>query len=355
MELFPIILCGGAGTRLWPASTRRNPKPFLALSGKRSLLQLTVARFVGLPTAAAPLLVIGADLALRAKTHLAETSITGHLLAEPVGRNSGPALIAAALHIVQTHPDAILVAVASDHFIPDSAAFCNGVVAAAAGAEAGRIVTFGVRPTSPATGYGYIRPAEILDAKTGLCGVGAFVEKPDLARAEQFVADGYLWNSGNFVVRADVLLREAAHHTPGMLATVTAAVASGRADGGIFTLGSEFAEAPNQPIDTAIMERTNLAAVLPIDYAWSDLGSWNAVKAMGTPDPQGNVTLGDVTMTDTEDCLVRADPGRRVIAIGLRHLAIVISGDDVLISDLGASDALKMAVEAGRSDGGRLR
>ena len=345
MELFPIILCGGAGTRLWPASTREDPKPFLTLTGEGSLLQQTAMRFAALPTAKAPMVVIGADLAERASAHLAEIGVTAHLLVEPVGRNSGPALIAAALRIAQAHPDAILVAVACDHFIPDAAAFSAGVLEAAKGAQAGHIVTFGVRPTSPATGYGYILPGQILETTPGLYAVAAFAEKPDLASAKRFVAQRYLWNSGNFVVRADVLLREAAQHAPDMLAAVTKAVDTGRTDGDQFALGPEFSRVPNQPIDTAIMEKTSLAAVLPIDYVWSDLGSWDAVRAVSLADGLGNVALGDVTLWDTRDCLIRADSGRRVVAVGLRNLAIVVKGNDILVSDLGASDRLKLAVD----------
>jgi mannose-1-phosphate guanylyltransferase/mannose-6-phosphate isomerase len=346
MGVHPIVLCGGRGSRLWPASTARNPKPFVDLLGGPSLYQRTLARLAALPGAHAPTIVTGADHAPQARDQLAALSGTGTFLVEPVGRDSGPALLAAALWIAREHPRAVALAVASDHHIPDEAAFAAAVDAALPAAEAGHIVTFGVRPTYPAIAYGYIRPAGALEAVFAVQAVGRFVEKPDLERARALVAEGCLWNSGNFMFRVDVFLEEAARHTPEALDAVRRAIEAGAAEAGLLLLGAPFAQAPKISVDVGIMEKTARAAVLPIDYAWSDLGAWDSIWAASARDGDGNAVHGAAVVRDSTDCLVRADEGSRLVVIGARGLAVVARRGEVLVAALDRAADLKAALAA---------
>ena len=346
MGVHPIVLCGGPGSRLWPASTARNPKPFVDLLGGPSLYQRTLARLAALPGAHAPTIVTGADHAPQARDQLAALARAGTFLVEPVGRDSGPALLAAALWIGREHPRAVALAVASDHHIPDEAAFAAAVGAALPAAEAGHIVTFGVRPTYPATAYGYIRPAAALEAVPAVRAVGRFVEKPDLERARALVAEGCLWNSGNFMFRVDAFLEEAARHTPEALDAVRRAIEAAAAEAGVLRLGAPFAQAPKISVDVGIMEKTARAAVLPIDHAWSDLGAWDAIWAASMRDGDGNAVQGAAVVRDSADCLVRADEGSRVVVIGARGLAVVARKGEVLVAALDRAADLKPALAA---------
>lgn len=345
MSLYSIILCGGQGARLWPESTPAQPKPFIDLIGDRSLFERTVARMAAVSRGRPPLIVTGVAHVAQVREQLRSTGGEGVILAEPEGRDSGPALLAAALWVARADPGAVAVAVASDHHIPDDAAFLAAVDAATRAAQAGRIVTFGVRPRHPATGYGYIRRGEVLDAESGVLAVGRFVEKPDSRRAEALVAEGCLWNSGNFMFRADALIAEAAAHAPDVLAVVEAALAGATRLGDVWTLGPAFGGARRVSIDVAVLEKTRQAAVLPIDYAWTDLGSWDAVWAASSRDGSGNTTAGTVMMRDSQDCLVRAGPGMRIVGMGLRGLAVIAHDGDILVSPMEGVANLKPALE----------
>ena len=333
--IFPVIMCGGAGTRLWPASRPSRPKQFIPLAGNRSLFQETVDRVAALAGAEGALVVVGG--AAHHKTileQLAEVGRTAVILLEPEGRDSAAAMAAAALWTKQRHPDAVNLFVASDHHIPDQEAFRKAAKRASIAAAEGRIVTLGVVPTEASPAYGYIEPAS-----DGLAEVSAFVEKPDAATAAQYIANGYLWNSGNFIVRADVLHDEIEGATAGLSDAVAASLKDATVDGASIFLGKRFAAAPKISIDYAVMERTHRASVLPVDFEWSDLGAWDSVHASG----EGDVGLH--IFEDTEGCLVRACDGVMVAAIGVSNIGIIVEKDAVLVTDLKRSQDVKKVVE----------
>lgn len=346
MSVYSIILCGGVGSRLWPESTIDNPKPFIDLIGDRSLFQRTVSRMTVVSAGRPPVIVTGLAYVGHVRRQLEALGSDGFIIAEPEGRDSGPALLAAAVWIARKDPGAVAVAVASDHHIPDDLAFAEAVRAAFDAANDGEIVTFGVKPGFPSTSYGYIRPGAVLKDRSGVLRVGQFVEKPNQTRAEALVEEGCLWNTGNFMFRAGSLIAQAAILAPDMLKAVEASVALSAEYGNVCELGTRFTEAPRVSFDIAIMEKTNRAAVIPIDYAWSDLGSWDSVWAFSELDGAGNSVVGTAVLSDSEGCLVRAGTGIKIVAIGLRNLAVVVSGGNILISDLTRVSALKPALEA---------
>jgi mannose-1-phosphate guanylyltransferase/mannose-6-phosphate isomerase len=332
MAIYPVILCGGAGTRLWPASREDRPKQFLSLAGDRSLFQETLARVAPLTGDTGRIVVIaGRDHAASIVEQLG--GVEAVLLIEPTGRDSAPAMAAAAAWIAEQDPRGVALFVASDHHIPDGEAFRASVLAAAAAAGAGRIVTFGVRPTEPSSAYGYIQPEG-----PGLAAVRRFVEKPDRRTAAKHVADGYLWNSGNFVVRADVLLAELEAHAPEVLAAVRAALPQG--PGPSLPLTEVFSTAPRISIDYAVMEKSDRVSVLPVDFGWSDLGAWDAVAAAGDA-ARGLWIGGDGDGAN----LVRAAEGMVVATAGVSDLAIIAERDAVLVCHLSRSQEVKGLVE----------
>jgi mannose-1-phosphate guanylyltransferase/mannose-6-phosphate isomerase len=346
MSVYSIILCGGPGSRLWPESTPASPKPFIDLIGEPSLFQRTVLRMARVSSGRPPVIVTGRDYVDAVRRQLRDIGHEGFIIAEPEGRDSGPALLAAAAWLARRDPNSLAVAVASDHHIPDDAAFAAAVEAALPAAERGEIITFGVQPQFPATSYGYIRCAEALDDGSAVRRVARFVEKPDTARAEALLADGCLWNSGNFAFRAEALLAEAQAHAPDLLAAVEAALAGAVQRDDVCELGAAFADAPRVSIDVAVMEKTRRAAVLPIDYEWTDLGSWDSVWAASDRDSADNAVSGAAIVHGSEGCLVRAGPGMRVVALGLNQVAVVARDGDVLVSDLASAAALKPALAA---------
>jgi mannose-1-phosphate guanylyltransferase/mannose-6-phosphate isomerase len=345
MSLHPIVLCGGPGSRLWPASTARRPKPFVDLLGGLSLFQRTLARLAALPDAAPPVIVTGVDHLAQAKAQSDALGGVGTFLVEPMGRDSGPAILAAAVWIARTDPEGVALAVASDHHIPDEAAFAAAVRAALPAASSGHIVTFGVKPTFPAVAYGYIRQGEQLAASAEVRKVGRFVEKPNQERASALVTEGCLWNSGNFMFRVDVLFEEAERYTPAVLAAVRAATPDGDAARGAVRLGAAFAQSPKVSVDIGIMEKTERAAVLPIDYEWSDLGAWDAIWAASARDDDGNAIHGPAVVRESVGCLVRAEGGR-IVLVGGRELAVVAQGGDLLVTALDKAADLKPALAA---------
>lgn len=362
MAVHPIILCGGPGSRLWPSSTPGNPKPFLDLVGGHSLFQRTVLRMAALDGAQPPVVVAGRAHVGLARAQLAAIGVKGTIIAEPMGRDSGPALLVAAEWIARSSPGAIACAVASDHHIPDIEAFSQAVEAGRPAAESGRIVTFGIRPTGPAVAYGYIRAGEALAEAPAASHVRQFVEKPDLARAGVLVSEGCLWNSGNFMCRTDILLAEAETHAPEMIRAVRAALDESPAETEAVFLAPSFGAAPKVSIDVAVMEKTGRAAVLPIAYAWSDLGAWDAVREASTLDEQGNAVSGVAAVSNTRNSLVRAEDGARVLALGLDGIAVVAKGAEVLVCRLDHAADLKRGLatldrnirERNRFDGGSI-
>jgi mannose/cellobiose epimerase-like protein (N-acyl-D-glucosamine 2-epimerase family)/mannose-1-phosphate guanylyltransferase len=296
------------------------------------------------PGARRPIIVTGVNHQRLARAQLDALGIEGLILAEPQGRDSAPALIAAALWVARTDPAGILVAVASDHHIPDDAAFAAAVEAALPAAIGGHIVTFGVRPAEPSVAYGYIRVGAPLAGEPAVRRVDRFVEKPAQAQAEGLVAQGCLWNSGNFVGRADVLIDEATAHAPAVVDGVRDALVDGVAEGDLFRLGDSLGQAPKVSIDVAVMEKTARAAVLPIDYAWSDLGAWNAVWAALPQDDAGNAVSGRAVVRACRDSLVRVSAGGQVVAIGLTNMAVIVQDHSVLVTSLDQAPNLKPAV-----------
>ena len=345
MRIHPVILCGGAGVRLWPASRADRQKPFLPLLGSRSLFQDTVLRMTGLPGSVPPLIVAGGAHVGEIERQLAELGIAATVMIEPQGRDSAPALAAAAAWIAAGDPQGVVAMVASDHHIPDAAAFRTAVETAATAAAAGAIVTFGVRPTSPSSAYGYIAPGAPLAAAPLVHALERFVEKPGATTARAYVEAGYLWNSGNFVFGAGTLLEEMALHAPELAAVVAEAVAQAETTGSRVTLGTAFGAAPKISIDYAVMEKTSRAAVLPVSFAWSDIGAWDAVWDASAKDGEGNALSGQVVLEACRESLVRASPGTLVVGVGLKGVGVIVEGDEILVCDLASSQGVKTAVD----------
>ena len=340
-----MILCGGSGTRLWPASRPSRPKQFLPLLGARSLFQDTVLRMRGLRRSKPPVVVTGQAHLDAIRRQLDEIESQAFLIVEPEGRDSAPAIAAAASWIEQNHSGAIAVCVASDHHIPDADAFCAAAEIAVAAAAEGAIVAFGVKPTHASTAYGYIAPGAPLGARPGVFKLDRFVEKPDAETAAGYVEAGYLWNSGNFVFGAARLLDELDRYAPAVAERARAAHASGRAGADVLALGLEFLSSPKISIDYAVMEKTGHAAVAPVDYAWSDLGSWQAIHEAAARDEGGNSLMGQVRVRSSRDVLVRSSTDQLVTVLGLQQVGIVVEPDAILVCHLGSSQDVKALVD----------
>lgn len=342
-RILPVILSGGAGTRLWPLSVKARPKQFLALTGSATMLQQTALRTAGRDSFQSPIVVASADHAEAVVSQLADVEVApAVLILEPCGRNTAPAIALAAL---AAQPDDILLIMPSDHVIRDVEAFLGAVHTAAPFAEQGLLVTFGITPDRPETGYGYIRRGEALTV--GVHAVGRFVEKPDRATAEHYCAEGcYDWNGGIFLFRAGRYLDALRTHAPEILDAAQAAMTGGRRDGVRLHLDDKvFGRSPSQSIDYAVMEKADGVAVVPVEMGWSDVGSWDALYDLGEQDGRGNVTVGPATMIDSKGCLIRSE-GPRVVTIGIENLTVIVSGDTVLIVPRGDSQRVKEAVEA---------
>ena len=328
-KIIPVLLAGGAGTRLWPVSRDALPKQFLPLVGDRSTYQETLLRVQG-PMFAPPVVITGPDFHFFARRQAEDIGIEAKVVIEPLRRDSGPAIAAATGVAAADDPQALVLALAADHIILDAEAFCDTCVAGCAAAQAGSIVTFGIKPTEPKTSYGYILPGSAI-GETGVQRVARFVEKPDVSTAARYLLEGYLWNSGNFLFRADVLLGELARFEPEMASAVGAAVTKATNDLGFLRLDPEsFARAPQKSIDYAVMERTERAAVVAGDFRWSDIGSWDALFDIRPRDRDGNVVQGEVVTLDAQDCIVHSD-ARLTTLIGVRDLVVVATSDAVLV------------------------
>lgn len=351
-DLQPVILSGGSGTRLWPLSRESYPKQFLSLTGNDSLLQQTVLRFSGLSGANAPLVVCNeAHRFLVSEQIKALGSTNAGLLLEPFGRNTAPALTLAALQARHGGGDPVLIVTPADHHVADPARFMEAVTQASVVAEEGGVVTLGIVPTRPETGFGYIRRGETLEQ--GGFALDGFVEKPDLATASRYLEAGnYFWNSGIFVLRASAWLTQIGRLQPNVLEVCRQALANARQDGDFIHIGgSDFDACPSDSIDYAVMEHLaadqggTAAAVVPLDAGWSDVGSWDALLDVKQTDGQGNVAEGDAYLQDAKNSLVVADH-RFVAALGVEDLIIIETADAVLVADRTRAQDVKSITKA---------
>ena len=344
-----MILCGGSGTRLWPASRADRPKQFLKLVGDRSSFQETILRVMDLPGADEIVVVTGKAMAELVERQALELNVKLTVIIEPEARDSAPAIAAAAAYVQSLSPDGVMLMLAADHHIAEPEIFRAAALVAIEAAKTGRIVTFGVQPTSPATGFGYIKPGERLPG--GVMAVAAFVEKPDLATAKSYVADGYYWNSGNFAFTARTLLEELAAFEPAIRDGAIGSVAQGRRDGVRLHLDRDaFATATKTSLDYAVMERTTRAAVVPAAFTWSDLGAWDAIWEASARDADGNVATGDTQLINTRNVLARSS-GPFVGVIGVENLLIVAEPDAVLVCHRDDAQAVKTLVDALKASG----
>jgi len=346
--LIPIILSGGSGTRLWPLSRKMYPKQFLSLLHDETMLQKTLSRLDGLAHAA-PIIVCNDEHRFIVAEQARQIELeTLSIILEPFGRNTAPAIAVAAIHALAQEQDPLLLVLSADHEITDEAAFRDSVSKASALAEAGKLVTFGIVPTQAATGYGYIRRGATEGEGFS---VSEFVEKPDLPTAETYLASGdYYWNSGMFMFRAGTYLAELEKYNPEMVAHCRRAATNMQDDIGFLRLDSDaFGACEADSIDYAVMEKTGLACVVPMDAGWSDIGSWSSLWEQGKKDSSGNSTHGDVMTTDTEGSFVHAE-SRLVSTVGVRDLVIVETQDAVLVADKSKAQEVKQIVEQLKSE-----
>jgi mannose-1-phosphate guanylyltransferase/mannose-1-phosphate guanylyltransferase/mannose-6-phosphate isomerase len=347
MTITPVLLCGGSGTRLWPLSHKSYPKQFAPLLEERTLFQASAERLSGAGYAA-PIVVTNSDFRFIVTEQLAEAGIDpGAILIEPQGRNTAPAVLAAALYIYAQDPEAVMLVSPSDHVVPDFAAFRAAVEAGRQAADAGQLVTFGITPTHAETGYGYLE----LDGPAGAAPapLTRFVEKPDAATAAKLVASGkHLWNAGIFLFRAEAIIAAFRAHAPALIDPVEAAVSEAKPDLGFLRLApTPWDKADNISIDYAVMERADNLTVVPFSGGWSDLGGWDAVWRSSGQDARGVATSGPATAIDCDNTLLRSeDDGLQVVGIGLKDVITVAMPDAVLVADASRAQDVKLAVSA---------
>lgn len=346
--IYPVLLAGGSGSRLWPLSRKSYPKQFSSLLGDQSLFQASALRLSGTGYAA-PTVVTNSDFRFIVTEQLAAVGVDpGAILIEPAGRNTAPAVLAAALHLAQTDPDGLMLVAPSDHVIPDAAAFQTAVDVAAQAAQKGRMVTFGITPDRPETGYGYLEMAQTPGQDVAI-DLKGFVEKPDLATAEQMLQDGhYLWNAGIFLFSVRTILEAFETHAPQLISAVTAAVEQAQTDLGFLRLAPKpWAEAEDVSIDYAVMEKAQGLAVVPFRAGWSDLGGWDAVWREAGPDDRGVALHGAATAIDCDTTLLRSETeGQVVVGLGLDNMIVVAMPDAVLVADKSRAQDVKLAVTA---------
>jgi mannose-1-phosphate guanylyltransferase/mannose-6-phosphate isomerase len=345
MTIYPIILSGGAGSRLWPLSREHYPKPLLRFAGEQTLLEDTTTRLDGLADLGAPLFVCNEEHRFLVAEQVHKLGkVPETILLEPEGRNTAPALTLAALRLAASDPASLMVVMPADHVIPDRAAFQEAIRAGRALAEQGHLVTFGVVPSHAETGYGYIRKGAVLDGGPA-CGVAEFVEKPDATTVQRYLDSGqYLWNAGIFVMRADRWLDEIARHRPDIAEVCRAAYGAGREDADFYRVDRAlFLSSPSDSIDYAVMEHTDRAAVVPLDVGWSDVGSWSSLWNLCPRDADGNVIFGDVIALDTHNALLVAE-SRCVATVGIEDLIVVETADAVLVASKAKAQEVKEIV-----------
>lgn len=356
--IYPTILCGGSGTRLWPLSRKSYPKQFVHLVGSQTLFQASALRLSGAVDGQVyqpPVVLTNSDFRFIVTEQLAEAGIDpGAILIEPEGRNTAPAILAAALHLDRTDPDAVLLVAPSDHVVPDAAAFRAAVEKGLAAIAEGRLVTFGISPTRAETGYGWLELTAAPNGSGAPIALSRFVEKPDAKRAAMMLAAGnYLWNAGIFLFRARDVIAAFTAYAPDLIAPVQRAVEEAKADLGFLRLAPEpWREARDISIDYAVMEHAPNLAVVPFDGGWSDLGGWDAVWREGARDVNGVQTCGEATAIDCRHTLLRSESANlEIVGIGLDNIIAVAMNDAVLVADMRRSQDVKKAVDALKAKG----
>jgi mannose-1-phosphate guanylyltransferase/mannose-6-phosphate isomerase len=351
-----VILSGGSGTRLWPLSRKQYPKQYLPLVGDNTMLQETILRLGGLDNLADPIIVCNTDHRFLVAEQCQQIDIKSPvILLEPVGRNTAPAIAAAASQALKESNDSVLLVLSADHVIQDVEAFHQAINIASQQAQAGKLVTFGIVPTNANTGYGYIKSSA--DSNGGAHKVEVFVEKPDLATAQLYLEQGnYLWNSGMFMFKASTLIDELTTHSPEIVNSVSNAVDNATQDLDFIRLDKQaFESSPSDSIDCALMEKSNNVVVVPLDAQWNDIGSWSALYDIGIKDKNGNVIKGDVVTQDTTNTYINADY-HMVATIGVDNLIIVDTPDATFIATQDKVQEVKSIVESlqanGRHEGG---
>jgi len=358
-KVIPVLLSGGSGSRLWPMSRELYPKQLLPLCSDQSMLQETVRR-VNTPDSAgrfaAPMVICNQEHRFVIAEQMRQIGIApGTIVLEPVARNTAAACAVAALKALENDPGALILVLPADHLIRDVPAFLTAVDLAAKAAAKGMLVTFGITPTAPETGYGYIRRGKPVAGLAGAFAVAQFVEKPERDVAEGYVAGGeHVWNSGMFLFPAAKLLEELERFAPAVLEAARAALQAGRIDLDFLRLDAEaFGAAPSVSIDVAVMERTDAAVVVPCDLGWTDVGAWSALWEVGAKDGDGNVMIGDVVTEDASGCYVRSE-GHLTALVGIDDAVVVVTDDAVLVAGKDRVQDVKAVVErlkkAGRSE-----
>lgn len=344
--LIPVVLAGGIGSRLWPVSRALMPKQFVNFPGQRgSLFQATLQRLDTIDDLGAPLVVCNTDHRFLVAEQLRQLELTDStILLEPVGRNTAPAVALAALCARQSNPDAIVLVLPADHLIQDKVELGKAIAQGLDLARAGRLVTFGIVPSNPETGYGYIEAGDSIDGLTA-CDVARFIEKPDRDTAESFLArGGFFWNSGMFMFGAERYLQELQQYAPDIYSTCHSAFSQLKQGDDFATIPEHvFAECRADSIDYAVMEHTNAAAVIPLDAGWNDLGSWDALWDVSDKDQAGNVISGDVVTKGVENCLIQSH-SRLVAAVGISNAVIVETDDAVLVANKNSVQSVKALV-----------
>ena len=341
----PVLLCGGVGSRLWPVSREARPKQYLNLIGEQSMLQQTLGRLDGLPVAT-PMVVCNEQHRFLVAEQLRQLDIESpSIVLEPAGRNTAPAIAIAAIDALAKDPEAVLLVLPADHHIADVGALQSAVTQALNVVDEGRLITFGLIPNRPETGYGYIRCGKELSGS--ISDLAEFVEKPDAATAEAYLESGdYVWNSGMFMFRADAYCEALATHQPEMLKICREAMAAASTDMDFVRPDPElFASCPSDSIDYAVMEKTDRGAVVSLDCGWSDIGAWSALWEAGSSDADGNVTVGDVLLDNSRNSYVRSQ-SRLVTATGIDDLVIVETADAVMVADRHSVQDVKNIVNA---------
>jgi mannose-1-phosphate guanylyltransferase/mannose-6-phosphate isomerase len=345
MQIIPVILSGGSGTRLWPLSRKQYPKQYLPLVGDNTMLQETILRLSGLDNLADPIIVCNADHRFLVAEQCQQIDITNPtILLEPIGRNTAPAIAAAALQSLKQTDDAVLLVLSADHAIQDVEAFHQAINIASKQAQGGKLATFGIVPTDANTGYGYIKASK--DDADGAHKVEEFVEKPDLKTAEKYLEQGnYLWNSGMFMFKAATLIDELTVHSLDIVNSVSDAVNNAEQDLDFIRLDKQaFGSSPSNSIDYALMEKNDNVVVIPLDAQWNDIGAWSALYDIGTKDTNGNVIKGDVLAEETTNTYIHAT-NHMVATIGVQDLVIVDTPNATLIATKDKVQEVKKIVE----------